>query len=121
MWNSALFKVYIVMIQAMKLTRLLIHKMIIKTTWHPAMLVAAHTLYEITMNQYVIDADQTWSHTPAKCSRKRPLTGNRNQSHYKIITALEVNLMVIVTQMFNNQVPPVNWSTLPNHWKPQRK
>ena len=52
MRNSALLKVYIVMIQAMKLTTLLIHKTLIKTTWDPAMLVAAHTLYEIAMDQY---------------------------------------------------------------------
>ena len=34
--------------------------MTIKTTWDPAMLVVAHTLYEITMNQYAIDTDQIW-------------------------------------------------------------
>ena len=32
---------------------------IIKTTWDPAMFVAAHTLYEIVMNQYVSDVGQT--------------------------------------------------------------
>ena len=33
--------------------------MLIETTWDPSMLVAAHNLYEIAMNQYAIEADQT--------------------------------------------------------------
>ena len=61
MWNSASLKVYIVMIQAMKSTTLLVNKSITKTTLDPAMLVAACTLYEIVMNQYAINADQTWT------------------------------------------------------------
>ena len=71
MWNSALFKVYIVMIQAIKST-LLVNKLITKTTLDPAMLVEVCTLCKIAMNQYAIDADQTYSHTPAKCIMRRP-------------------------------------------------
>ena len=59
MWNSTLFKVYIVIIQAMKSTTLLINKLINKTTLDPALLVVAHTMSEIAMNQYAINADHT--------------------------------------------------------------
>ena len=42
------------------------------------------------------------SHTPAKCIRRRPLTGNNNKSPcIIIITVLEVNLIVIMTPTFN--------------------
>ena len=44
LWNSTLLQVYIVTIQALKLTTLIINKLILKTTWDPAMHVAVHTL-----------------------------------------------------------------------------
>ena len=58
MWNSASLKVYIFMMQAMKSTALLINTLITKTALDPAMLVVAHTLYDIAMSQYAIDAYQ---------------------------------------------------------------
>ena len=50
--------------------------------------------------------------TPAKCIRKRPPNSQLNSNLPIIITALEVNLMVTVTQIFNYQFPPVNQTTL---------
>ena len=43
----------------MILTTLLIIKMIMETTRDLAMLIVTHTVYEIVMNQYAIDADKT--------------------------------------------------------------
>ena len=61
----------------MKLTTLLINKLIIKTTLDSAMLVVAHTLDEIAMNLYATDAVQTWTaiHLPNALKR----TPNRQQ------------------------------------------
>ena len=86
------------------------------------MLVVAHTLYKIAMNPYAIDADQTLTtiHQPNALG-KDPLTGIKTQSTLIIIKALDINLMVIMTQMFNYQLPPVNQTTSLNYWKPQRK
>ena len=81
MQNSTLLKGYIVMIQTMKSTTLLINKMIIKTTWDPAILVVAHTLYGVAMNQYAIGADQTWTAIhQLNVLGKKNLTGNKNKS-----------------------------------------
>ena len=54
------------------------------------------------------------NHTPAKCSRKRPPDRQQRSNPSHKITALEVNLMVTMTQMFNYQFPPVNQTTSPN-------
>ena len=76
------------------------------------MLVAAHTLYEIAMNQYEIDAEQTWtSFHQLSLLGKVPLTGSKYQSLHILITALEVNLMAIMIQPCNYQFPPVNQTT----------
>ena len=47
------------------------------------------------------------NHTPAKCPRKSPLMDSKYQTPLIIITALEINLMVTMTQMCNFLLPPV--------------
>ena len=60
------------------------------------------------------------NHTPAKCPRKRPTNRQQNQTFLTLTTAIGFNKMVRMTQMLNYQFPPVNWTTSPNYWKPQR-
>ena len=70
----------------MKSTTLLVNKLITKTALDPAMLVVAHTLYEIAMNQCTINADQTYTaiYQP-NALVEDPLIGNNKQSSCVII------------------------------------
>ena len=82
--------------------QVIINKIIIKITLDPAMLATAHTLLKIVMNQYVIDASQilTIIQQPNVLG-KYPTIDSKNQTPLIIIIALEINLIVRMTQMWN--------------------